>query len=201
MINQVPSASVRIVEAALRLFAEKGYGSTSVADILREAEANSGSLYHVFPTKQHVLLAVLDLYRAKIGPMLLDPAWAGVEDPIGRIFALLNAYRHAMEVTDCLYGCPIGSLALELHEPDPEVRAGLAGNFEAWTNAVRACLDAAADRLPADLDRAAMAFFVLAVMEGAVMQARTHRDLTAFDASIDMLRDYFKRLQAAAKGG
>ena len=45
-------------------------------DILREAKANAGSLYHAFPTKQDVLLAVLNLYREGIGPMLLAPAWA-----------------------------------------------------------------------------------------------------------------------------
>jgi TetR/AcrR family transcriptional repressor of nem operon len=35
-------------------------------------------------------------------------------------------------------------------------------------------------------------------MEGGVMQARTHRTLAAFDASVASLRDYFDRLHAAA---
>lgn len=200
MVNQGSPTSTRIVMAALRLFADKGYGSTSVADILKEAGANSGSLYHAFPTKQHVLLAVLDMYRQGIGPMLLAPAWEGVGDPVERVFALLGAYRNALAVTDCVYGCPIGSLALELHEPDPEVREGLAANFDGWTEAVHGCLDAAAGRLPTNLDRLALARFVLAVMEGAVMQARTYRDLAIFDASIAMLRDYFDRLLAAGQG-
>ncbi len=199
MINQVaPSTADRIVQAAMRLFADKGYGSTSVADILREARANSGSLYHAFPTKQHVLIAVLAAYREGIGPMLLAPAWAGLDDPIERIFALLAAYRSALETSECLYGCPIGSLALELHEPDPEVREGLAENFSAWVAAVETCLDAAADRLPEGIDRKAVARFVLTVMEGAVMQARTHRDLSIFDSSVALLRDYLERLQASA---
>ena len=143
-----PSTADRLVFAAMKLFLEKGYGSTSVQDILREAKANAGSLYHAFPTKQDVLLAVLDLYRQGIGPMLLAPAWAGVDDPIERIFALLGAYRRALEMTDCSYGCPIGSLALELHEPDPPVRELLAVNFDGWVAAVKGCLDAAGERLP-----------------------------------------------------
>ncbi len=61
---------------AMRLFGEKGYESTSVADILRAANANSGSLYHFFPTKQDLLIEVLKRYRDGIGPMLLEPAWA-----------------------------------------------------------------------------------------------------------------------------
>jgi AcrR family transcriptional regulator len=194
-----PTTAERLVFAASRLFAEKGYGSTSVQDILREAGANAGSLYHAFPTKQDVLLAVLRLYRDGIEPMLLAPAWEGVADPIERIFALLGAYRRMLEATDCAYGCPIGSLALELHEPDPPVRALLAANFDGWVAAVAGCLDAAADRLPAGVDTRALGQFILTVMEGGVMQARTHRRLDAFDASVAGLRDYLDRLQADAR--
>lgn len=197
-MTQPPSTADRLVFAAMKLFLEKGYGSTSVQDILREAGANAGSLYHAFPTKQDVLLAVLDLYRQGIGPMLLAPAWEGVEDPIERIFALLASYRRALEGTECVYGCPIGSLALELHEPDPPVRLLLAANFDGWVSAVQGCLDAAGDRLPPGTDTRALGQFVLTVMEGGVMQARTHRTLEPFDASVAGLRDYLDRLQADA---
>jgi len=183
----------------MRLFAEKGYGSTSVADILKEAGANSGSLYHAFPTKQDLLLAVLALYRDGIGPMLLAPAWDGVTDPIERIFALLARYSALLEDSECVYGCPIGSLALELHEPDPPVRQMLSANFAGWVAAIQGCLDAAADRLPPATDTHRLAQFVLTVMEGGVMQSRTHRTLEAFDAGVALLRDYLDRLLEAAK--
>ena len=188
----------RLILSAMKLFAEKGYGSTSVQDILREAGANAGSLYHVFATKQDLLVAVLEAYRDGIEPMLLAPAWQGVDDPIARIFALLAAYRAMLAETDCLYGCPIGSLALELHEPDPPVRELLSINFTQWVGHVEGCLVAAGDRLPADLDRRMVAILVLNVMEGGVMQSRTHRTLEAFDASVAGLRDYLGRLEQAA---
>ena len=189
----------RILLAGMRLFAAKGYQSTSIADILHDADAHSGSLYHFFPTKQHLLLAVLEAYRDGIEPMLLAPAWRGIDDPIERVFALLAAYRRALSASDCSYGCPIGSLALELHEPDPPVRELLSINFDGWISHVRACLDAARDRLPRGADTGQLAVFTLTTMEGAVMQARTHRTLTAFDASVASLRDYFNRLEAAAR--
>jgi len=136
----------------MQLFAQKGYGSTSVADILQAAGVNAGSLYYLYPGKQDVLLDVLDTYLAGIRPMLLAPAWEGVADPIERVFALLRRYRFALESTDCTYGCPIGSIALELHEPDPPVRQRLAANFDAWVGAIEQCFVDAGDRLPADLD-------------------------------------------------
>ncbi len=204
MISQVSTsdpARARLLHAALRLFGEKGYQSTSVADILLAAGAHSGSLYHSFPTKQDLLCAVLETYRTGIEPMLLAPAWAGIADPIDRIFALLAAYRRALESSDCSYGCPIGSLALELHEPDPAVRELLAANFDGWVAHVRACLEAARERLPAGADTTRLATFVLTTMEGGVMLARTHRTPEAFDAAIASLRDYFNRLAADATRG
>jgi TetR/AcrR family transcriptional regulator, transcriptional repressor for nem operon len=190
----------RLLSAARQLFWEKGYHTTSVADIVRAAGAHSGSLYHFFPTKQDLLVGVLESYLAGIHPMLLAPAWEGVDDPIERVFALLAAYRERLVDTDCFYGCPIGSLALELHEPDPPVREKLAANFDAWTSAIEACLDDAGDRLPADIDRRELAQFVLTTMEGGVMQSRTHRTIDAFDAGVRRLRDYFERLERAAGG-
>jgi TetR/AcrR family transcriptional regulator, transcriptional repressor for nem operon len=184
----------KIVEAAMELFWLKGYGSTSIADILSRSQVNSGSLYHFFPGKQDVLIAVLESYRDNIHEMLLKPAWAGVDDPIERIFALLKLYRTLIVDTECEYGCPIGSLALELHEPDRAVRERLAENFAGWVRAIRACLDEAGPRLPADTDRQALAEFVLTVMEGAVMQSRTHRDVAYFDRAIAQLRAHFDAL-------
>lgn len=197
----MPSQSPRekIIMAAIELFWLKGYNSTSVADLLSRTQLNSGSLYHVFPSKQDVLVGVLETLRDNIGPMLLEPAWGGVADPIDKIFALLAHYRTGIVETDCTYGCPIGSLALELHEPDPQVRELLAENFDRWTAAVRECLEAAGSRLPANLDRRALAQFVLTTMEGGVMQSRTHRDVAYFDRAVEQLRSYFAFLEEAAR--
>ncbi|HST00707.1 MAG TPA: TetR/AcrR family transcriptional regulator [Usitatibacter sp.] len=188
------STRERLVTTAMTLFWEKGYDSTSVADVLQKAGVNSGSLYHFFPGKQDLLLAVLDLYHRGIGPMLLEPAWKGVEDPVERVFALLARYRQGIVMTRCTYGCPIGSLALEIHEPDPPVREALARNFAAWVAAIEECLAAARERFAPGTDRRALAEFVLTTMEGAVMQSRTHRDVAYFDRSVAQLRNYFDLL-------
>ena len=183
----------------MRLFALKGYSATSVADILHEADINSGSLYHHFETKQGLLVAVLEAYRDNIESMLITPAWDGVQDPIGRVYALLGRYRDLLTSTDCSYGCPIGSLALELHEPDPPVRMLLAANFERWIDFVESCFAAARDQLPAQTDTRALATFVLTTMEGGVMLSRTTRNPAPFDMAVAMVRDYVDRLLLAAQ--
>jgi len=191
----LPAASTRdrIVGAAMELFWRKGYGSTSIADILETAKVNSGSLYYFFKGKQELLVAVLEGYRDGIGPMLLEPAWGAVDDPIEKVFALLGTYRRLLVETDCFYGCPIGSLALELHEPDPEVRELIAANFANWTDAVRQCLERA--DLPATTEHRALAELVLTVMEGSVMQTRTYRDIGHYDRAVAQLRQYLDCLR------
>jgi len=193
------SAREKIVHAAMELFWLKGYNSTSIADLLSRTQLNSGSLYHVFPSKQDVLIGVLEAYRDGIEQMLLEPAWGSVDDPIEKIFALLAGYRTAIADSDCTYGCPIGSLALELHEPDPQVRDLLAVNFKNWTHAVERCIENAGARIPAHIDKRALAEFVLTAMEGGVMQARTYRDVSYFDRTVKQLRDHFALLEHAAK--
>lgn len=184
----------RLVSTAMRLFCKKGYGYTSVADLLEAADVDSASLYSLFSGKQDLLLAVLDAYRSGIREMLLEPAWRDVTDPIEKIFSLLARYRQLIVETDCHYGCPIGSLALEIHEPDPPVRELLAANFQAWTDAVLECLLEAGSRLPDALDRLSLAEFVLTTMEGALMQARTFRDVAYFDRAVKELRNYVEIL-------
>ncbi|MEQ8744094.1 TetR/AcrR family transcriptional regulator [Parasphingorhabdus sp.] len=194
-----PDTRNRILMTAMELFWEKGYGSTSISDILSRSQIHSGSLYYFFPGKQDVLIGVLEYYRDGIEEWLLKPNWEGVDDPIERVFALLAGYRTQLVMTDCTYGCPIGNLALEIHEPDPKVRELLSANFTNWSAAIERCLDAAADRFPADTDLKALSQYVLTVMEGALMQARTYRDLGYFDRNVDVLRQHFELLEQAAK--
>jgi len=190
----VSDTKQRIVSSAMRLFAEKGYQATTIGEIARTAEANAGSIYFFFPTKQEILLAVLDMYCEGIEQMLLQPTWENVSDPIDRIFALLERYRSFLVETECRYGCPIGILALELHEPDPQVQQKLAANFAKWTAAIESCLRDAAGRLPPEIRLRDLATFILTTMEGGVMQARTYRHPETFDASIRVLKHYFSHL-------
>jgi AcrR family transcriptional regulator len=185
----------RIVEAALYLFWKNGYAATGLAEILERAEAKPGSFYHFFKTKEELLLAVLRLYVETLWPVVMDPAFAESKDPVERIFHVLGFYRQNLIKTGCTYGCPIGRLALEIPEEQTEVHRLLGDNFDGWTAAIESCLKDANERFPVELDRGSLSRFVLTVMEGGVMQARAHRSLEPFDASVEHLRHYLLLLE------
>ena len=199
MFNQMttvtkPPSRERILEAARELFWVNGYEATSVAEILEKAGVNSGSLYHYFEGKEELMLAVLETYKDMLYPAVIEPAFQVADDPIERIFAVLEGYRRGLLYTVFTGGCPIGNLALEVGDHHPEARKRIAENFDGWVGWIRKCLDDAAGRLPAHLDRPQLAQFILTVMEGAVMQSRAHASVAPFDAAVAQLRDYFNRL-------
>jgi len=184
----------RILGSAMELFATKGYAQTSIDDVLRRSDAKPGSLYHFFPGKEDLLIAVLEAHRAGIDALLFQPAWIGFDDPIERVFALMARYRMLIVASDCEYGCPIGSLALEMHKARKSVRERISANFAAWTDAVHRCYLQAADRFESGTNLRELAEFTLTTMEGGVMQSRTFRDVSYFDRSVKQLRQYVQAL-------
>jgi TetR/AcrR family transcriptional regulator, fatty acid metabolism regulator protein len=52
----------RILEAAVKVFATKGYHDTKVDDIVNEASSSKGSFYFYFPSKQDIFLALSDTF-------------------------------------------------------------------------------------------------------------------------------------------
>ena len=191
-----PNTRDRLLHSASFLFWERGYAGTSMADLLAHARVNSGSFYHFFDSKESLLRAVLETHLDTLRPDIVGPAFATTNNPIARIFAILEGYRGRLLASGCRHGCPLGRLALEI---DPENRPALdlvAGNFRDWIGAIRECLDHAATRLPAGTDRDALATYVLAVMEGAVLLSRSYGSIEPFDRAVAQLRHHFQLLAA-----
>lgn len=194
-----PDTRNRILEVAFRLFHEQGYHATSVATILREAGINSGSLYHFFPSKDALLEGVLQWALGALRPEVMDHVERATADPLQRVIALLERYRMGMEMFGCRMGCPMGNLALEVSDEYPRARDLIHQNFENWAGIVKGWLDAAGDRLPAHVDRAQLARFVLTVMEGGIMQSRAAGHLGPYDDTVAQFRAYLQALMREAE--
>jgi len=59
----------QILDAAVRLFAEKGFDGTSVQEIVERAEVTKGAMYHYFSSKDDLLY---EIYHELIGRQLAD---------------------------------------------------------------------------------------------------------------------------------
>lgn len=56
----------RILDAALDVFAGKGYHRASVDDIVRASRTSKGAVYHHFATKEAVFLALVDDFALRL---------------------------------------------------------------------------------------------------------------------------------------
>jgi AcrR family transcriptional regulator len=59
----------RILDAAVRLFAERGFAGTSVQEVVEAAEVTKGALYHYFDSKDDLLY---EIYRSLLTRQLAD---------------------------------------------------------------------------------------------------------------------------------
>jgi AcrR family transcriptional regulator len=86
----------QIVRAATKLFSERGYYSTTIQDIAREAGISVGLIYQYFRDKDDVLFLtlklVLETYEKEI-PAALE----GVEHPVARLCAAIRAYCRVVD--------------------------------------------------------------------------------------------------------
>src|SRR5262245_17388837 len=79
----------RLISRALRLFAERGYASTPVSAIAASAGVSQGLLYHYFPGKTELVVAIFDDSIRDV-----RESWARADaepDPRRRLTALLRA--------------------------------------------------------------------------------------------------------------
>lgn len=128
-----PRTRDRIVEAADRLFYQRGFEKTSFADIADEVRLSRGNFYYHFKTKDEILAAVIVLRAAKTQSML--DAWAGsAPTPSARLHCFAEMLVRNREDIQ-RYGCPVGTLCAELAklEHPAQGNAGMIfGQFRHW---------------------------------------------------------------------
>jgi AcrR family transcriptional regulator len=79
-----------VLDCAVKLFAEKGFAGTSINDIAERTTLKKASLYHYFPSKQHILAAVLEDEMTALWASAREIAQ--ISDPVERIRRLLAAH-------------------------------------------------------------------------------------------------------------
>jgi AcrR family transcriptional regulator len=83
----------RILQAALTVFAEKGYHRAAVDDIVRASQTSKGAVYHHFPNKEALFLALVDDFSARLAEAIAV-AIDGAHGALGKVEAALRAGLH-----------------------------------------------------------------------------------------------------------
>jgi AcrR family transcriptional regulator len=80
----------KILQAALEVFAQKGYHRALVDDIVRVSRTSKGAVYHHFPNKEALFLALVDDFAGRLAESVAA-AIAGAAGALGKVEAALTA--------------------------------------------------------------------------------------------------------------
>jgi TetR/AcrR family transcriptional regulator, copper-responsive repressor len=173
---------VDALDAAMRVFWQKGYEGTSLADLQAAMGLNPPSIYNAFGDKKALFEQSVDAYQQGPG-CFAQKALEEEADPRAAIQRLLM--EAASHFTSKKYpaGCMVVLSALNCTDDDADVRDGLSRRRRALADAIRVRIDEA--NLPAGMSPALMTDIVVTLFQGMSIRARDGATRAQLEAVVD----------------
>jgi AcrR family transcriptional regulator len=158
---------------AMDVFWEKGYESTSMADLTAAMGINPPSLYAAFGDKERLFLEAIERYYKMQREPITD-AYEQEATARGAMERVLCEAACQLSKTGLNRGCMMVMAATTCSGASPELRAALAARQATSRTRLKSRLDRALEsgELDRDTDTAALAGFYTAVLQGMSLQAR-----------------------------
>ncbi|MCW4465426.1 TetR/AcrR family transcriptional regulator [Glutamicibacter sp. MNS18] len=157
-----------IIDVAAQYFASQGYSNTSLAEIARQVGLTTPGVTHHFPTKQHLLLAIVE-QRFDVAESFA----AASEGPLDgtRTLGLLLELTHLLIAQPGLMELFV-RVSAEAADPDSPAHELFAERYERVTAQIAALFQAEAQAgfLRTDIDYHAVARECIAVSDGLQLQ-------------------------------
>jgi AcrR family transcriptional regulator len=168
----------RILDAAADEFQRRGYHATSMHDIMQIAGVPGGSVYHYFPTKKSLGLAVIsERVAANLAETWIEPMRKASTASQGILAVFDSVANNAGN--RAVLGCPVNNLALELSLTDPDFQRALRAVFDKWEQAIAERLrDELAANKGGDRESSRLATLVVAIFSGAMSLAKAAQSTT-----------------------
>ena len=174
MATPVPTRE-RILYAAAELFRRQGYAGTGLNQIVTQADAPFGSLYHHFPGgKQQLAEEVIGVGGAFF-QTLVSAVYDAEATPEASVRAVFAGAAETLASTDYQDACPIATLALEVASTNETLRRATRDVFDRWITAL-------GERLGSEQQ----ALAVLSALEGAFVLCRAQRSTAPLLAAGEM---------------
>jgi AcrR family transcriptional regulator len=182
MATPVESAPTkqRILDSTAALFMRYGYTGTGLKQIVADANAPFGSLYHHFPGgKQELGVEVIHRSGAMYGDLVMS-VFDAAPDLLTGIRDCFAGAAAVLVATDYADACPIETVALEVASSNEPLRLATAEVFESWivSASTRFCAAGLADETARELS---IAF--ISLLEGAFILCRASRTTEALEAA------------------
>ncbi|UGY18064.1 TetR/AcrR family transcriptional regulator [Bradyrhizobium septentrionale] len=176
-----PSLRDAILDAGLKAMFRTGYHGTSVRDVTAAAGAPQGSFTNHFRSKELFAAEVLDRYFLYVRGLVAEALDDTTLPPRERLRRYLDLITGKLAYDGFTRGCLIGDFSLEASGSSEMLRAQLDDIFREWRVPFAACIaEAQAKReIASDFDPDALADFLLASWQGAMLRMKVERSEAA----------------------
>jgi AcrR family transcriptional regulator len=190
-----------LIQAAVRLLASAGYGKTTTQSIAREAGVTTGALHHHFPTKDDLMLAVLDQSAITVEEKLeAENAFpfagkASIRDVVDHLWQIYGQPDY-WAVWEIIIGTRIDT---DVHQRVLAHRAqSMANVVLPWLKRIESLTGTAGASGPVKRSDAAEIFeFMLITIRGLSLERFMDKDAAYFEQHLSMLADFVSfRLQS-----
>ena len=167
----------RLLREGLRVIHERGFGASSVRDIVRAAGVPQGSFTNHFTTKEAFGLEILEQYHAMTNAGVMATLRNDALPPVFRLRRWIEVQLEYLEQDEMRKGCLYGNMAAEASEQSEAIRAQIVRVFAENQESVAYCLRAAveAGELSASTDIVEAAGFIVSSLQGAILVAKAAR--------------------------
>ncbi|MFC5756873.1 TetR/AcrR family transcriptional regulator [Rhizobium sp. GCM10022189] len=164
------------LDAALRVFSERGYHAASISELTEAMGLASGSVYKAFKDKSGIFLAAFKRYR-QLGRGRLEARVAAAATGRDKVFQMVMYYAELSHGEAGLKGCLVVGGANDLSLLDEEAAAHVAAAFSAdeklMADLIR--IGQADGTIPSTVDADATALTFLCLTKGLRVIGRTGR--------------------------
>ncbi len=174
----------------------QGFQAASIANILQDTGLTKGALYHHFPTKQALGLAVIDEVIKGNLEELIFKRLRESDRPVEMLLEIIATIDKKVPSDFVMLGCPLNNLMQEMSPLDKLFQEQLNGVLGIWKKTVEDALKRGQKQgeIRADVDYKAAALFVVSAWEGCIGVAKSMQSPKAFGVCMKQLHGYVQGL-------
>ena len=187
----------RILDAAYRLFYTSGLHAVSMDSVASAAGIKKANLFHYYPTRESLELAVLDRAAASMKEHIASVAQHSF-DPVGGIQRIFEEAAALMRQSQCSGGCFFGNLAQEAADANEPIRQKVAEHLDAWTLELAAFFERwrRTGYFREDFQPQVAAQAILSLLEGALLFCKASKSPAPVESAKHLAVSYLEAIRA-----
>jgi len=186
-----------LLKAAFKEVHHKGFKAASLCDILACTDLTKGALYHHFPNKNALGLALLDAIEKRIAERWAEPLQV-CSDPLACLMEITRDTVESLTSDEVEMGCPLNNLAQEMSSIEESFRTKVSSIYMMWRESIAQAI--AVGQVKGLVSNCVnphnVAIFYISAISGCRGLAKNARSAEILQSCLEGIETYLQALRA-----